>query len=147
MRHRGAGRVGRNAYAALNVALVIVSFPVGQHVADRLTESASVAPEEIFPPASGLANNGAPVENIYAFSRDGRPLYDVLLYDHLGKPLQIGGPGSPDPDRRLVVTKRGTPLYNAFPIRYYEPGTRKVAHAEAAPRKSAPKVATPPLKR
>ena len=37
------------------------------------------------------AKNGRPVTNIYPYSRDGRLLLDVRLYDQLGRPLDLLG--------------------------------------------------------
>ena len=50
-----------------------------------------------------------------------------------------------DPHRRYLVTRRGKRLYNSFPVRYFDPGTTRVAHPNAGPRVRVPKVLTPPL--
>ncbi len=92
---------------------------------------------------AGLVFDGTPVANVYPFSRRGRLLHDVLLFDGLGRPLEVGGTG--DPNRRYVETAAGRRLFNVFPIRYYEPGTRRVAKPDAAPRVHIPRIATPPL--
>jgi hypothetical protein len=36
-------------------------------------------------------------------------------------------------------------VYNSFPVRYYEPGTTRVAHPTAGPSVHVPNVLTPPL--
>ena len=46
--------------------------------------------------------NGAPVQNIYAFDRQGRLLQDVRLFDQDGQPLEIGADPT-DPSRRTVA--------------------------------------------
>jgi hypothetical protein len=84
------------------------------------------------PPPDGLARSGVPLRNVYAYDRKGRLLHDVRLYDQDGKPLDVGR-GSLDPDRRLVETRGGYTVFNAFPIRYFEPGTHRVAHPNAVP--------------
>ena len=43
--------------------------------------------------------------------------------------------------------KDGQPIYNSFPIRYFEPGTRTVAHPDASPPVHVPRIATPNLRR
>jgi hypothetical protein len=54
-----------------------------------------------------------------------------------GRPLAIGGPGNAN--RRSVRTRTGTVVFNAFPIRYFEPGTRRVANpAAGAPERPDP---------
>jgi hypothetical protein len=80
----------------------------------------------------GLARSGVALRNVYPYDRKGRLLHDVRLYDQDGKPLELGR-GSLDPDRRLVETRGRFTVFNAFPIRYYEPGTHRVAHPNAVP--------------
>jgi hypothetical protein len=84
------------------------------------------------------------VRNIYAYGRDGRMLLDVRLYDQDGRPLEIGR-GAVDPDRRVIVDARGRRVYNAFPVRYYEPGTRRGANPTAGSRVRPPEIRTPTL--
>jgi len=69
----------------------------------------------------------------------------VLLYDEAGAPLNVGGSPQVDPDRRFVRGKGGALLLNVFPIRYFEPGTRKVARPDAGPRIDIPIVVTDPV--
>lgn len=97
--------------------------------------------------ALGLNRSGEPVRNIYAFSRDGTMLLDVLLYDDLGRPLDIGAPQVDDALRRQVDARDGRRLFNVFPIRYLEPGTGKVANPKLAPEIDVPAISTPPLVR
>jgi hypothetical protein len=76
------------------------------------------------------------VQNVYAYDRRGRLLHDVRLFDQNGNPLDVGArAAAADPLRRLVRTRGGRRVLNAFPIRYFEPGTRRVAHPNAAPRR------------
>jgi hypothetical protein len=92
----------------------------------------------------GLAQDGQPVENVYAFDREGKPLSDVRLYDQFGRPLAIL-PGTEDPARRAVVDARGQRADNAVPLRYVDPATGEVTDPEAGfPTGVAPLV-TPPL--
>jgi hypothetical protein len=95
-------------------------------------------------PLPGLANSGAAVENIYPYSRNGHLLQDVLLYD-AGNPITVGGEASSDPLRRVLRTPAGAPLFDSFPIRYFEPGTARVAHPNARPAVKTPQIATPPF--
>ena len=102
--------------------------------------------EFVSEPVGGLAVDGTPVRNVYAYSRDGQLLHDVLLYDDAGSPLNVGGPNAPDPNRRVLVTTTGVRLYNTFPIRYYDPGTRRVRHPNAGAPVRPPRLLTPPLR-
>jgi HAAS domain-containing protein len=138
--------------ALVNVAVLLLVIPVAQAVTntsgyDRLVAMAYTSPPESAAPTPGLAYDGLPVDNVYPFSRDGRLLHDVPLYDGRGRPLDIPGDRLPDSDRRFVVTNGNKPLFNVFPIRYYEPGTRRVARPNAAPYVELPLVRTPPLPR
>jgi hypothetical protein len=96
------------------------------------------------PLTAGLVNSGVPVDNIYPYSRDGKLLHDVFLYDGTGSPLNVR-PHAPDPDRRVPATANGVPLFNVFPIRYFEPGTTRVAFPNAGPPVAIPLLTTPPL--
>ena len=82
------------------------------------------------PTLPGLVYEGVAVENVYPYDRTGRLLHDVRLYDSLGRPLEIAGA---DPERRHVLERSGARAFNAYPIRYFEPGTRRVARPNAGP--------------
>ena len=140
---RRRGTPFRGVVVALNVALALAAIPIVQRAMDAMPFVAVAGPAA--QPVSGVLNNGAQVDNIYPFSRDGKLLHDVLLYDGAGRPIEISGDRFTDPDRRVVVTNGNEPLWNVFPIRYYEPGTRRVARPNAAPYVEHPLVLTPPL--
>ena len=130
--------------AALNLVLLGTAIPVGIHLSHRAAqavETRTVIQSSIVP---GLAYNGTPLDNIYPYSRDGRLLHDVLLYGGTGAPLNLK-PNSYDPLRRILFTKGGGRIYNAFPVRYYEAGTTKVRRPNAGPAVKVPRIATPPL--
>jgi hypothetical protein len=133
---RHAGRL-RTLRIALNVAAVacLVLFP------EFVERSRGGAQEIVTVPAptiSGVANNGKRVQNVYPYDRKGRLLHDVRLFDENGLPLSVG-PGDNDPDRRPVETRVGRIVFNAFPIRYFDPGTRRVTHPDAVPHGLKPK--------
>ncbi|MFL5961540.1 MAG: HAAS signaling domain-containing protein [Gaiellaceae bacterium] len=141
MRH---GRIGaRRVALAANLACVLLAAPaVGQLTKSSLTPPVYVSYPLLYPP-QGLAYNGAPVQNIYPYSLHGKLLHDVLLYDGAGNPIDIGG-GVPDPNRRVLTTSANTSVFNSFPIRYYEPGTVRVAHPNAGPPVKTPTVLPAP---
>jgi hypothetical protein len=132
---------------ALNAALVVAIVPVALEVSDTGAHDMLVAmayaptPQQI----TGLTYDGTRVENIYPYSRDGTLLHDVLLYDGTGRPIDVSSNRVEDPNRRYVVTNGNRPLFNVFPIRYYEPGTKRVERPNAAPYVELPLVVTPPL--
>lgn len=147
MRRRGSPfpRLTVLVNSALALAVIPVALAVTDTRAYDLLVPRTDAPVPVPQPTIGLTSNGQPVENIYPFSRDGRLLHDVLLYDGRGRPIEIPTNRALDPDRRVVVTNGNRPLFNAFPIRYYEPGTRRVTRPNAAPYIELPLVLTPPL--
>jgi hypothetical protein len=132
--------------AAVNAALVVAIVPVALDVSDTHgVQAALVATPVPAPQEGGLTYDGTRVENIYPYSREGKLLHDVLLYDGTGRPIEIPASRVEDPDRRFVVTNGNRPLFNVFPIRYYEPGTKRVERPNAAPFIEHPHVVTPPL--
>jgi hypothetical protein len=137
---------GRRARIAANIVLAIIAVPVAVEVieAQRVTTVAQVYESEPATIPPGLSYDGAPVENVYAYDRNGRLLHDVRLYDSSGKPLDFGRRFA-NRDRRRVFDRSGEQVFNAFPVRYFEPGTRRVANPDAGPRVVAPKLKTPPL--
>ncbi|MBD0328617.1 MAG: hypothetical protein ICV64_00715 [Thermoleophilia bacterium] len=148
-RRRGS-RVPRVALGA-NLALAAAAIPVALAVADTRAYDALVASayspaRVVAQPQPGLVYEGRPVANVYPYSRDGRLLHDVLLYDGAGRPLEIESSSELDTNRRGVRTTGGRPLYHVFPIRYFEPGTRRVARPSAGPPIELPVVRTPPLR-
>lgn len=142
---RKSRTVGRIALT-LNAALLIAAVPVAFHVIRDLRQGPPVSVALVTVPEAlpGLAYNGTPLFNIYPYDRNGRRLRDVRLYDSAGAPIEVR-PVVPDPHRRLVRTVNGKVIFNTFPIRYYEPGTNRVANPNAGPRIRSVRVATPPL--
>jgi hypothetical protein len=132
VRWRNDGSSSQRSAVALNLVCVVLLLPVGAphgHGA-RGTTKVVVVHEPLAQP--GLRYNGTPVRNIYPYSLDGKLLHDVLLYDGAGAPIEIGAEFK-DPNRRVLTTSSSAAIFNAFPIRYYEPGTARVAHPNASP--------------
>jgi hypothetical protein len=143
----------RGAYAratlAANLVLALLALPVFSNVQQWLTNRPVEVVIDTPVPIAGLANDGVPVENVYPYSREGRLLLDVLLFDQNGTPLYIrpgAGPGT-DPQRRILRARDGAEVLNSYPIRYYEAGTRRVARPYAGPIVNWSPIATAPLER
>jgi len=126
-----------------NLVLLGLAIPVLSHFRHRQLP-VQVVTEPIYQPTQGLTLDGVPVTNIYPFSRQRRLLHDVLLYTGSGAPLDVPG-AAIDPQRRVLRTTSGKQVLNAYPIRYFDPGTGQVAHPGAAPKVQIPRIATPPL--
>jgi hypothetical protein len=141
-RHRGA-------LIAVNAVLVVAAIPVVDGLLEAESQQfpagayyqAFTAPP---PEQPGLHYDGVALDNVYAYDRAGRLLQDVRLYDSHGRPLDWGA-NFANPDRRPVTDAEGAPVLNAFPVRYFEPGTNRVADPEAAPPLTPPRLTTPPL--
>lgn len=140
-RRRAPFRLAALANLGLAAALIAVLVEVDNATLSRPT----VAPEVGFS-LEGLVYEGNKVTNVYPFDRKGHLLHDVFLYDQSGVALDIPGDPTSDPQRRFLTAKDGDTLFNAFPIRYFQPGTHKVANPDAGPRVDVPAVATPPLR-
>lgn len=141
---RRRGGILRRVSLVANVVLALATLPVLDYLADG-RQSEAFTPHVVTVYPSGLAYDGAPIQNIYPYSRDGQLLLDVLLYDSTGRPIEVGADTN-DPLRRLLRTESGQPIFNSFPLRYYEPGTTEVANPTATPPVELPQVETPPLK-
>lgn len=149
-----AGMVGRRASGAtravlivVNVALLLFALPFAERSIRYLTGYPVVevtAEEYVEVPV--FTYQGSPVTNVYAYSREGELLQDVRLYDQNGNPLDLATERGMDPDRRRVFDVRGDEAANAFPIRYREPGTKRVADPEAGAPKAPRPLKTPPLR-
>jgi hypothetical protein len=140
VRRRG-GALRRIVLLLDGLALVLL-IPVALHV----TRAHPVIQTFTYtvPPAIGLTYDGRTIDNIYPYTREGKLLHDVLLYDQLGRPLAIT-PGDTDPNRRVLHTAaRYVPIFNSFPLRYYDPGTHRVAHPNAGPRVHVARLAPGP---
>jgi hypothetical protein len=106
-------RVGRGAVQAVNAAIALFALPVlvsmgtGYMYAYTPTDSSN----PYFSDASAGYYPG--FTNIYPYSKDGKPLKDVLLYDQDGRPVV------PVPDgvvSDVPVGSDGLPIPNAYPL-------------------------------
>ncbi len=142
---RRAGPVARAVSTAFDVLILLLAIPVLSHIVDA--EPYQLPPQVIEVPSAqpdGLSFFGGPVTNIYAYDRQGQPLYDVRLFDQNGAPLDVYQDAK-DPLRRAVFDERGVLLLNTFPIRFYDPGTETVSDPAAAPPVDTTPIQTPPL--
>ena len=132
------------AALAVNVALLVAAIPLVDHLARAPVPVEFV--DVVYEAPSGLALDGKPVANIYPYSRDGRLLYDVRLFDADGRPLNVRA-NDIDPNRRPIEDRSGAVVYNAFPIRFFDRGTRRISRpAAGAPKQTLPKIITEPVR-
>ncbi len=97
------------------------------------------------PAGTGLSYDGLPVTNVFAYDRRGRLVQDVRLYDARGTPLALN-PDDPDRQRRVPRTASGDRAFNAFPVRYFEQGTRRVTRPRAGAPEPPPPLVTPEVR-
>jgi hypothetical protein len=107
-----ANRGWRWAVVGVNVAIALLALPT---LASMGTGSNAYSYDYSSDPYVSAASAGyvPGVTNIYPYSRDGKPLRDVLLYDQDGRPLVpaktdivVDVPNGPD----------GLPIPNAYPL-------------------------------
>ena len=144
---RRRGRPAGRTAILVNVLLALAAVPAGIHLADVAT---AAAPRDaqfyaVSAATPGLTLDGRPISNIYPYTRDGRLLHDVLLFDSTGRPLAIN-PGDTDPTRRVLHAADGQRIFDSFPIRYFDPGTQRVSKPNAAPPLAAPSLFTLPAR-
>ena len=129
-RRPGAKR-GRLITIGANVAIALIALPVfarmGTFPSMAMMESGASGSQPT------IMANGV-VTNIYPYSRDGKSLTDVLLYDQEGRPLTISA-NVGDVTTDYPVGGDGQPITNAYPLRQ--------RHVNGDP-VSAPRVALPP---
>jgi len=137
----------RRVLLGVNAVLVVAAIPVLASLSDA-TERTVMQPNTTVqyvtvPPQPGTWSQGYRVLNVYPYDASGHLLTDVRLYDNLGRPLdlQLGQ----DPNRRAVFDRTGQPATNAFPLRYFEPGTRVVANPSAGPQVVVPPLVPQPM--
>jgi hypothetical protein len=109
-----------------NVIAVIALLPVlaaaagdGGHGDGSFDKGYSAGANSVLndPAVEGLAYNGHPLDNIYAYDAAGKPLHDVQLFDVDGKPLSTNHDmGQTNLQPTPVRLETGTKAYNVFPL-------------------------------
>jgi hypothetical protein len=131
-RSRPPAKSGRLLAIGANVMIALIAIPVlarmGTFPSYAMVESSGPGQSQPL-----MMANGA-VTNIYPYSRDGRPLTDVLLYDQEGRAITIG-PTIGDVTAEYPVGADGQPITNAYPLR------QQHFNGDPVP---APRVALPP---
>jgi hypothetical protein len=129
-RNRPLAGGGRVLAIGANVAIALLALPVlvsmGTFPSGMIGYAGQPAEQPLVTP-SGL------VTNIYVYSKDGKPLIDVLLYDQDGNPLTLGVTG--DVKTGYPIGADGQPITNAYPLQQ--------RHLNGDP-VGAPRVALPP---
>jgi hypothetical protein len=146
-RYAEVARLGGPELGLVVLTVAVLALPV----ADQLRDAAAMRV-----PASGLADqpvaasaptgfsfDGIAIDKVHPYDRNGRLLHDVRLYDGFGRPLDFGR-NFANPDRRAVRDAKGATVFNAYPVRYFEPGTKRVAHPQAGSPVTPPRLTTPP---
>jgi hypothetical protein len=104
----------RIAAQAANVAIALVALPVLVSMSTNYSYAYSGADTSGSYLSTVQAGYFGPsVTNIYAYSRDGKPLKDVLLYDQDGRPLILDNGGIVT---NVPVGADGLPIPNAYPL-------------------------------
>ena len=110
-RGRPGGGVAAVAGLGLNWFIALLAVPA---LASMATNPGSPSPDA-YPVVDQAVYAGAPLTNIYPYSRDGTPLSDVLLYDQAGNPLTVAG-RDPELTTEFPTGADGRPIANAYPL-------------------------------
>ena len=118
------GVIGLNVVIALLALPVLASMGTGNNTYEYSSD----------PYISSAAAGSYPgITNIYPYTRDGKPLKDILLYDQDGRPIV------PDTTDLIVDVPKGAdglPIPNAYPLSEHQPNGDPVV---------PPRVALPPV--
>lgn len=128
-----AGRFKRLATQALNVAIAVLTVPV--LVSMSTTHPYAYAASDYSDPYSSASAAGyyPGFMNIYPYTKDGKPLKDVLLYDQNGRPLTPANVGGITTD--YPIGADGQPITNSYPLNQRHPNGDPIL---------PPRVALPP---
>ena len=137
-----ANRVWRGAVRALNVAIALLALPVlvSMGTGSNYAYSYDYSTDPYYSSASAAYYAG--FTNIYPYSKDGKPLQDVLLYDQDGRPLV---PGKSDVLIDVPNGADGLPIPNAYPLNERDPNGNPVMPPRVAlpPWRTSPPTASP----
>jgi hypothetical protein len=118
-----AGKARRLATQALNVVIAVLTIPV----------LVSMSTNHPYAYADSAAASYYPgFTNIYPYTKDGKPLKDVLLYDQNGQPLVPANSGI---TTDYPIGTDGQPITNSYPLNQRHPNGDPIL---------PPRVALPP---
>jgi hypothetical protein len=122
----------RGAAVAANVAIVLLALPVLVRMSTDYTYAFSNPDSSNSYLTVDAGYYGSGVTNIYPYSRDGKALKDVLLYDQDGHPLLLSKDGVVT---NVPIGADGLPIPNAYPLDERDPSGAPIL---------PPRVALPP---
>jgi uncharacterized membrane protein len=110
-----SGRVWRGIALGANVAIALLSLPV---FAGMGTNNYTLSTVDSGAYASSYQGGyyGPGVSNIYPYTKDGKLLKDVLLYDQNGRPLTIGWAKDPGVITEYPIAADGRSITNEYPL-------------------------------
>lgn len=120
-----AGRGWRGAALAVNVAIALFAIPVLVDMGTGYSYTPSSDPYL----SSVSAGYYPSFTNIYPYSKDGKPLGDVLLYDQDGRPLV---PAPSDLITDVPIGADGLPIPNSYPLNQRDPNGNPVLPSRVA---------------
>lgn len=109
-----AGKGARWAAAPINVAIALLTLPVLVSMSTSHSYAYAGSSQTYYSvDAAGFSSSRA--TNIYPYTKDGKPLKDILLYDQNGKALVLL-PSKSDVITDFPVGADGQPIVNSFPL-------------------------------
>ncbi len=128
-----AGKAKRWASMAANVAIALLTLPVFVSMSTNHSYAYVDSSPTYYSAAAGGFSSRA--TNIYPYTKDGKPLKDILLYDQNGEALVLL-PSKSDVITDFPVGADGQPIVNSFPLNQRHPNGDLVLR---------PRVALPPV--
>jgi hypothetical protein len=107
--------VWRGIALSANVAVALLALPVLAGMStDRAYAISTTDPGAYYSAYQGGYYGG--FTNIYPYTKDGKPLKDVLLYDQNGRPLTIGWAKDPGVITDFPIGADGRTITNDYPL-------------------------------
>ena len=109
-----SGRIWRGAAVAANVAIALLALPVLTEMSTTHVYPLSVTEPDGYYSAYRAGFYGPGVTNIYPYTKDGKALREILLYDQNGRPLTLLSVKDPITD--FPIGSNGRTITNEYPL-------------------------------
>lgn len=109
-----SGRIWRGTAVAANIAIALLALPVLTEMSTTHAYPLSVTEPDGYYSAYRAGFYGPGVTNIYPYTKDGKALKEILLYDQNGRPLTL--PSVKEPITDFPISSDGRTITNEYPL-------------------------------
>jgi uncharacterized membrane protein len=109
-----SGAVWRGVAVAANVGIVLLAVPTLAQMSTNRAYPLSIEDSSGYYSAFQAGFYGPAVTNIYPYTKDGKALKEILLFDQNGRPLTVANLKEPATD--FPVGSDGKPIANEYPL-------------------------------